>query len=138
MIGRRQKSEVRSQKSGFTLIEVMLAVSVLALGTLIIQQGLLRSANVLGHASNVLTVQSRADQKIWDVKETFLYAAAPSAEGQNGSFTGQGREFHWVVKAELLEPEQEFYLLRLTVNWLEGNKPMEFKREIYATNNKKI
>ncbi len=123
--------------SGFTLIEVMITVAILSCGTVMIQYGLLRSANVLGHTSNTLQVQNWMNDKIWDVKEALFYSENPPPEDQSGSFNDAAREFQWTMHVEPAMVEQELYLLRLTVTWLEGGRPALLVRELYATNKKK-
>ena len=106
---------------GFTLIEVMVTVSILALGTILIQQGLLRSAALLNHYSNILVAERWEHEKFWELREGFFYTQSIGAADANsqGSFAELNRDFRWRAT---VEPVGKTYRMNLEMEWLEGNK----------------
>ena len=127
---------LRTGSNGFTLIEVMVTVAVLSLGTLIIHQGFLRSADVLVHYNSQLAAEEWADNKLWAVKESLFFTDENSAEGSNGTFEEAGRIFNWSLESNPVPGTDELYLIRMNLSWNEGNKPVSLVKTAYATFNK--
>ena len=123
-------------KNGFTLIEVMITVAILSLGTLLIQQGLLRSSDILNHYNSQLAVEAWADQKIWDAREALLFAEEGGLTETSGSFTESGRNFDWSIETKLNSGTDQLYFVHLKTTWLEGNRPISFGKAMYVTANK--
>jgi prepilin-type N-terminal cleavage/methylation domain-containing protein len=120
---------------GFTLVEVMAATVILALGTLLLQGGLLRSAHLYGRYSNSLKASLWADDKLWDVRESIVFSNPPDPEGGEGSFTVDGRNFDWSL--DVRTQGEDLYRASLEIRWNEGNSPVAIRREIYASRPKK-
>ena len=122
-----------TKKNGFTLIEVMVTVAILSLGTLLIQQGLLRSSDFLNHYNSQLAVEAWADEKIWDIREALLFAAEGSQMETSGSFTESGRNFSWSIEAVLVPGVDQLYFIKMNTTWLEGNRLASFSKAMYAS-----
>ena len=125
----RTGSRVRCA-AGFTLVEVLAAAVILALGTLLLQGGLLRSASLYGRYSNTLKAGLWADAKLWEAREALLYADPPNLRPDQGSFMADGRRYGWSMDVRRMG--EDFYSVGLAVRWNEGDFPMELKREMYA------
>ena len=125
-------------RSGFTLIEVMVTVAVLSLGTLLIHQGLLRSADALGHFNNLLAAQEWAEAKLWDTRESLLYSSAGApAVPASGSFTESGKEFECSISTKPQSDADNLYGIQIQVSWQEGHKPVSYQASTFATDNKR-
>ncbi|GEM_PF-2289262 len=123
------------KKAGFTLIEVMLAVVFLALGTLMIQEGFLRSANLYGRYVNTMRASVWMNGRLWGAREAVLALdEAPSSD--NGELILDGVPFHWAL--DVREVDKDLYALRLAMEWNEGSRPLSVIREIYATKPKQL
>ena len=114
----------------------MVTVAILSLGTLLIQQGLLRSSDVLNHYNSQLAIEAWADEKIWDTREALLFAAEGSQVETSGSFTESGRNFNWSIETKLNPGADQLYFVRLNARWLEGNRPISFGKAMVVTANK--
>jgi prepilin-type N-terminal cleavage/methylation domain-containing protein len=126
-------------RSGFTLVEIMITVAVLSLGTLLIHQGLLRSADALGHYNNLLAAQEWAEDKLWDTRESLLYSSdGATAVPAGGSFTEFGKEFECVITTKPQSNAENFYGIQIQVSWQEGHKPVNYTVSTFATDNKRI
>lgn len=125
----------KSSRAGFTLIEVMLAVVFLALGTLMIQEGFLRSANLYGRYVNTIRASVWMNGRLWSARETTLFSEeVPPSE--NGELVLGGVPFRWSLGVQ--QVDEVLYALRLAVEWNEGSRPLTLTREIYATKPKQL
>ena len=117
--------------AGFTLIEVMIAVTVLSVTLVVIQGGFLRSAALLSRVSRTLDAQQWIDEKMWDVKEQLFYSDDPSPGEGVGVFKVSDREYSWTAEARPLS-FSDVYSLSIKVLWLEGGSTVQTQRELYA------
>ena len=120
---------IKKDFKGFTLIEVLLTVSLLALATVFIVQANLLSSAVYGRYTNKLEVQNWAAQKIWEIKEAILTTDFPDVSPTQGTVEGKTRSYQW--KAAIEEQKEkltELYLIRLSVLWREGGQDNSFDR----------
>lgn len=121
----------RIGNKGFTFIEVMVTAAVLSLGTVMIQGGLLRAADILNRASNTLIARQWMDEKLWQAQEALLYSKEEdSPQETSGNFSEYGRDFNWSLAADSLGID--LYELRLSVSWSQGGRPVEITKEIHA------
>ena len=112
----------------------MVAVAILCLGSVIIEQGFLRSAQVAGRLSNGVIADRWMDDKAWEAREALLYQTTAAPGTENGRFSVQGRDFDWQLETQGLPVGQDLYSMRLAVHWLEGQKPAErVRNEILTT-----
>ena len=126
-------------RSGFTLVEVMITVAVLSLGTLLIHQGLLRSADALGHYNNLLVAQEWAEAKLWDTRESLLYSSDDDpAVPAGSSFTESGKEFECSVTTKSQADANNLYGIQIQVGWQEGHQPVSYQVSSFATDNKRV
>jgi hypothetical protein len=120
------------KRAGFTLIEVLLAVSFLALGTLMIQEGFLRSTTFYGRYVNTMRASSWMSERLWEARQAALFSKDPPVS-EGGSFESEGLVYRWTL--DVKQPNKGVYQLRLAVDWGEpGRGGSSIVREIYATN----
>lgn len=131
---------LKTGNKGFTLIEVMLATVILSLGSVLIQEGLLRSATLIGRCEHTLTVQRWMDQKIWKTKESILYdpEGDGASESGSGTFLYEGKEFSWDLEADAQDSSNSLYLIKLSVSWNEGGRPIHLTKAMLAAKIEKI
>lgn len=108
-----------------------MAVSLLALGTLLIQEGFLRSAHLYGRYANTMRASVWMNERLWQARETALFSEDPPPP-DGGEFTSEGIPFRWSLGVSELPLTERLYALKLTVNWNEGGRPLSLVREIYA------
>lgn len=125
----------RTGNKGFSLIEVMIAVALLSLGTLMIRQGFLRSADVEGRLLRSMLADRWMDEKAWDVRESLLYRRTAEPGSDSGHFSSGNKSFDWQL--ETASQGKDFYSMRLAVRWLEGQGPVErVREEMFTTVNR--
>ena len=115
----------------------MVTVAVLSLGSVLVHQGLLRSANVLIHYNSQLAASEWAENKMWDAREALLFSTERTNPDSGGSFERAGRTFDWSLAANPVPGADELYLIQLNIHWLEGNRPVNLTKACYATTSKK-
>lgn len=114
---------------GFTLIEVLITVSLLALATVFITQANLLSGAVYGRYANRLEVQNWAAKKIWEIKESIITTDFPDVSPTQGTLEGKTRSYQW--KASIEEQREKIsalYLIGLKVLWQEGGQENSLER----------
>jgi len=118
----------RKTNRGVTLIEVMIAVAILSLGTLIISESNMNSMNVYGRYANLVMIHDWADQKIWEAKEEIFESEIPNTGSNAGTVTRQGRNYNWRQEVSSKDKENELYTVSLTVEWEERGRTMNTSR----------
>lgn len=119
-------------KRGFTLVEVMVATAVLALGVAMIYQGFFISLDSLGYCRDYLRFAPLADEKIWQAQDT-LRRLGPKAELEAaGSFMEGGRNAGWNLSYHLLDELSGLYEINLGVLWKNGQRTARLSRGAYA------
>ena len=114
---------------GFTLIEILITVSLLALATVFITQANLLSGAVYGRYANRLEIQNWAAQKMWDIKESILAEDFPNVSPTQGAVEGKTRSYQWKAAIEQQQEKlTELYLIRLEVLWREGGQDNRLDR----------
>jgi prepilin-type N-terminal cleavage/methylation domain-containing protein len=119
----------KKRSRGFSLIEVLITVSLLALATVFITQANLLSGAVYGRYANRLEVQNWAAQKMWGIKESILAEDFPDVSPTQGTVEGKTRSYQW--KATIDQQKEkltELYLARLEVLWREGGQENRLDR----------
>ncbi len=115
-------------KRAFTLIEVMVTVSVLSLGLLLLYHSFFVSMDAMQYASNRLNAQIWLEGKIWEESDVLRRTKALPSGTENGVFQFQGRDFSW--KRSVAALETNLYSLTVTLSWKESGRQRELA---YAT-----
>lgn len=116
----------------FTLVEVMVATAVLALGVTLIYQGFFISLDSLGYCQDYLRIAPLADEKIWQAQDA-LRRLGPSAElDAGGSFADGRRSFGWNLSYNSLGGPSGLCEISLSVLWQNGQKKSRLVRGAYA------
>lgn len=126
---------LRIGNKGLTLIEVMLTVSLLSLGTVMIYQANILSLGVYGRYSHRLGLQTWAEEKIWEAKQSILESENPEAGESSGNIQHLGGNYDWKSETELTWESEDkkisFYAIQLTISWEEEGKPTFLSRSAH-------
>ncbi len=113
------------------MIELMVTVVFVALGSFLIQGSFLRSADMFGRYSHTLRLIDWTNAESEKVREDILYGDGVSEGSTSGQGSLDGRPFSWTREVASLDlPGLESILY--TVRWNESGRPVELKNEQYA------
>jgi prepilin-type N-terminal cleavage/methylation domain-containing protein len=100
---------------GFTLIEIMVTVSILSLGIVALYPSFFMSADAAGYAADQLLVQRWAEKKIWEEEDSFHRLLRVESPRENGTFQDGMRLFAWEKTMNSIDTD--LAVLTLTVSW---------------------
>jgi prepilin-type N-terminal cleavage/methylation domain-containing protein len=117
-------------QAGFTLIEILLAVSILAFGLSKIFTVLLETSSSLMHIKNRQTANLILDAAVWDIKE-FLAEHPDVVSHSEQESSGENPRFELEVDLERFSVAQDIYRLNMSISWTEGRRDIDLKRSVY-------
>jgi hypothetical protein len=115
---------------GFSLVELMLTVVFVTLGSQMIQGGYLRSAEMFGRYIHTIQATVLAEEQIAAAREA-LICEKKDNESDSGVLARSGREYSWTREVGSADGPN-LYSIRFSVSWVEGGKPFKLHREIYV------
>jgi len=118
-------------KRGFTLIEVMVTVAILAFGIVSIYQALFVSVDAYGYYTHYFSTQDWISEKIWEVQEELTDSNMLEVTRTSGQFVRTHKTFDWIMVVSLLDADEGLYKVNVTLTWREGDKMASTSREAY-------
>ena len=117
----RARSPQPIAKHGFTLIEVLVSIAILASAVVLILQAFVRGAYVMALAKNRLRAYTFASAKMADVELALQHGREPDPDGR---FSAGREQFRWRLdRAPADDPQLE--RVTLTVSWRQGRRAYE-------------
>lgn len=113
------------------MIELMVTVVFVTLGSFLIQGSFLRSADMFGRYSHTLRLIDWTNTQSAQVREDIVYGDGFSEGALSGEGSLDGRPFSWTREVNELDM-RGLNSIRYTVRWNESGKPVELKNEQYA------
>ena len=112
----------------------MLAVCILALGTVMVQQGFLRSAELMTGASARLGARVWMQEKMWEARERLVYSQDPETLSGQGRFVDPSHKaYDWTIDVHAADDGKDLYAILLEVSWNEGGRSRSVSEEALAT-----
>src|SRR3989338_2685449 len=108
---RKVRMTSKTGNKGFSLIEVMVAAALLSLGTVMIREGFLRSAELEGRLSHTMAAERWMHEKAWQTREALLYLKTAVPGNESGQFRSANKTYDWQLETQA--PGQETYSLKL-------------------------
>lgn len=113
---------LKTGRKGFTLVEVMVAAAVLALGVVMIYEAYFISLDTFNYWYNYLNVSCWLDNKIWEAQDRIRRLGALSAGESAGDFTRLGKTYNWAVSSDSIDADSGLYEVTLCLSWKEGKR----------------
>ena len=108
-----------------------MTVVILSVGLVAIYEALIVSVNGFGYYSNMLTVQSWMDMKIWEARDILVRGGSEAAVSEGGTFKSGNKDVQFDLKKRAVI-DGSLYELRLECSWREGGRDVSVSRVAYA------
>lgn len=118
-------------KKGFTLVEVMMTVAILAFGIVAVYEALFVSMDTYGYYTHYLGTQDWIGEKIWEVQSDLINAGVLTEEQTSGQIVRDHKTYEWIMAITTINERQGLYKVKVTLSWFEGNKKVNTTRATY-------
>jgi len=118
-------------KKGFTLVEVMMTVAILAFGIVAVYEALFVSMDTYGYYTHYLGTQDWIGEKIWEVQSDLINAGVLTEEQTSGQIVRDHKTYDWIMAITTINERQGLYKVKVTLSWFEGNKKVNTTRATY-------
>lgn len=119
-------------RHGFTLIEVILSIVILALGIISVQRVFLGSLSALNVIENWGQAQRLLDEKIWGLRREALERGRLSGAGNAGEMVlGSDRTFQYDVSIREKTPDARLREVHALISWRGVGRGHFLKRTFY-------
>ncbi len=130
------------QNKGFSFVEMMLAVGILAGGILLIYKSFFISLDYLQHLTYRLHAVSLMDEKMNQIERIYLDSRqlpmGESKETRTLTFDGHPVDYHFSVDFRSVEDLDDLLELDVTIAWTEGGRSISLSRSSYISNYKPV
>jgi len=132
-MARTRKKNIFHKKfsRGFTLIELVVTVGILAFGIVTIYEALFLSMDTFGSYVNYLETQDWIDEAIFDKSQELMKAKALEPGQASGQIVRNNKMFEWAVAVNFVDEEQGLYRVDVTLSWRQGSKTARVSRTAY-------
>ena len=122
----------KTGNKAFTLVEVMAATSILALGIVFIYEAFFISLDSFNYCSSYLSMMPWADELIWQAKDDINTSGSVTSTGTSGVVTNRNNKFNWILSSVPVEGTPDLRKVDLVVSWKIGKKTYRLSRSAYA------
>jgi len=123
-------SLAKLKNGGFTLIEVMVATVVLAVGVVIIFEVFLLSLDTVNFFTNRLNAQWFINEKIWQLQNTLDHPAEVFVPMYDeGTVLINNKKLIWQLQLRLEDAKGELYSAKATLSWKQAGKTKSVSRQ---------
>ena len=127
-IGRTRKKDGR--KSGFTLVEILVAVSILSMGIVFIFQTFFVNIDLLSHYKDYLNVMPWVDEKIWEAQNQLMrYCSLGPQMRTNGTLIVGFDRYPWNLNYKLKDRTKLIFQVSFYINRKHQNQTRDFHIE---------
>ena len=127
----KQKIRFSKRSKGFTLIEVMVTVAILAFGIVTIYEALFISMDAFGFYTNYLNTQDWGNEKIVEVQGQLTQMQILEPGEVSGQIVRDHKTFDWSMTISPVNEELGLYKIDLTLSWKQGSKTVSSSRAAY-------
>jgi len=123
---------IAKPRRGFTLLEVMIAVSVLALGAAIVYQSFFAALDTFDYYSTLLKITPWMDEMIWQAQDDLARLGSGAPIFGKGQLKVNNKMIDWGLGHRALDDTGSLYQLDLVANWTQGARQVRLTRSAYA------
>lgn len=122
---------LKTGNKAFTLIEVLAATAVLALGVTFVYEVFLVSLDTFNYCLNYFSAAHLVNELTWQAQESLTRFGKITQDPQ-GQYTLSGKSFKWEVRYDILDEEEGLYNVGLSLSWQQGKREYFLSRAAYA------
>ncbi len=122
-----------SGRTGFTLVEVMVATAILSFGLVLIYQAFFTSIDAFDRHLNQLNAQIWLDEKFWQLQDDFRINKVFKPTKVSGVFLAKNKTFSWDMDYSTIMAN-ELYMVNLNISWRQGQRNINMPRVLYVSN----
>lgn len=121
-------------KRSLSLVETMVAVTVLSFGVILVCQGFIMALGGFSYAVDYLNILLWMDTKLWGIHDQLMHYNTIASEDTAGTVIIGNRNYQWNLSYNLVEGTEKasLYELSLQVGWQEGMRSIKTLRTLYA------
>ena len=113
-------------RKGFTLLEIMVSISILSFGLILILQGFSKSLNAIKISQNNLKSALLADEKMTEFLINIRQDKSHFARSSDGESTLDSLEFNWKLISKPEEGNKDLNKALAYISWREGTRKGKF------------
>jgi prepilin-type N-terminal cleavage/methylation domain-containing protein len=129
---------LRIGNRGFTLIEVMIATVILAVGILFIYEAFFISIDLYNYCSDYMKVSYFPDEKIWQAQDSLARSGNPGDIEKEGELVVNNKSFFWYLAIDAIDEPAGLYKINMSLYWRSGKRNINLARTAYAIYDKEI
>jgi len=122
----------RTGSNGFTLVEVMVATSVLVMGVVMVYEIFFKSLDYYGFYADYLNLSGWMSEKIWEAEDCIAKTGALSSVDNRPEFKSASKNFEWDLSYWAINEEQGLYVVNLKVLAKQGVRKSRFFKSAYV------
>jgi len=117
-VGKKSGGRTSLDDEGFSLVETLLAVLILAVGLTLVLRSFGSSLDALGNSAGYTRGLALVEERLWELEAKGSIVPGTST----GQFAEEDRDFRWEVKASELG-EMKLCETQVTVSWAQRGRP---------------
>ena len=124
----------RTGNRGFTLVEVMIAAVVLALGSIFVYEALFTALDTFNYYTQCLYLNPWMDEKVWQAQDEIRRLGSSARIDTGGEVDVYGKSCKWGLNYSLIDNSdtKALYDIGLQVSWSVGNRKIRLRKSAYA------
>ncbi|TBR16204.1 prepilin-type N-terminal cleavage/methylation domain-containing protein [bacterium] len=128
----RMMSRIGNKKSGFTLVEVMMATLVLVVGVVFIYEALFISLDAFNYCADYLELSPWVDEQLWLAQDKIMRLGPNAAVDASGELYLASKKFDWNISSELLNEDARLYKIDVGLFWRQNKSNRKILRSTYS------
>lgn len=120
---RRRRSD--SAEAGFTLVEVIVALTILATALVFVVGGLQTGVRAVKLAEQMTQAELLARAKLAELEQFPPSQGGASAQPTSGDFGPENPQFRWNAEVSPFPGDRDLWKFKVAVTWMEKNAPRQ-------------
>jgi prepilin-type N-terminal cleavage/methylation domain-containing protein len=122
----------REHRKGFTLVEVILSIVILAVGIISVQRVFIGSLSALSVIENWSQAERLLEEKIWSLdREVREHGKKFNKQKESGLILGSDRTFQYDMSLREISPDARLMEAQSMISWGKRGSGQSIKRTFY-------